>query len=374
MDAPSKLFFGLEQKNGQKRLMHAVRTESGDLLSEPAEICKRAVSFFSKLYTSEQSGALELEESFLHRLPKLTRRSAETLDRALSLDELYTALKIVSCQAGEVTQSVLKVNGGLCAPFQVHRGIRKNWEDVLEKLFAAEGGRSGSHGALSRANGFRCVPAAEATAEDVLLAVGERVGHEHIYSASRMNNAVVVFLKDERLVNQLVESGIWVLETFVPVSPLLTPATKVTISNVPPFLPSELLAKELGRFGKLASAIAMIPLGCKNAALKHVLSFRRQVFMFLTSPDKTLEVSFRVPHGDSSYMVYASTDSLRCFECGDIAHKRFACPLKDRAEPREDQASTSAERSGAGAEDTAGKPPPDPCVGVRAAPEVTERR
>ncbi|KAI4876405.1 hypothetical protein NFI96_004027 [Prochilodus magdalenae] len=121
---------------------------------------------------------------------------------------------------------------------------------------------------LSCANGFRCFPCVEATVEDVLLAVGERVGHEHISSASRMNKAVVVFLKDERLVNQLVESGIWVLETFVLVCPLLTPATKVTISNVPPFLPSELLVKELGRFGKLASTITMIPLGCKNVALK----------------------------------------------------------------------------------------------------------
>ncbi|KAI4902456.1 hypothetical protein NFI96_010670 [Prochilodus magdalenae] len=80
-------------KIGQKRFMHAVRTESGDLLSEPAEIRKRTVSFFSKLYNSEQSGAPELEESFLHRLPKLTQRSAETLDRVLSLDELYTALQ-----------------------------------------------------------------------------------------------------------------------------------------------------------------------------------------------------------------------------------------------------------------------------------------
>ncbi|KAI4899661.1 hypothetical protein NFI96_033222 [Prochilodus magdalenae] len=93
MDAPSKFFFGLEQKNGQKRFMHAVRTESGDLLSEPAEIRKRTVGFFSKLYTSEQSGALELEESFLRGLPKLPRLSAEMLDRALSLDELYTALQ-----------------------------------------------------------------------------------------------------------------------------------------------------------------------------------------------------------------------------------------------------------------------------------------
>lgn len=30
--------------------------------------------------------------------------------------------------------------------------------------------------------------------------------------------------------------------------------------------------------------------------------------MFLTSPDKTLDVSFSVSHGESSYMVYASMD------------------------------------------------------------------
>ncbi|KAI4874455.1 hypothetical protein NFI96_004290 [Prochilodus magdalenae] len=50
MDAPSKFFFGLEQKNGQRRFVHAVRTESGDFLSEPAEIRKWTVTFFSKLY------------------------------------------------------------------------------------------------------------------------------------------------------------------------------------------------------------------------------------------------------------------------------------------------------------------------------------
>ncbi len=58
-------------------------------------------------------------------------------------------------------------------------------------------------------------------------------------------------------------------------------------------------------------------------------TFRRQVFMFLNSPERTLEASFRVIHGESSYMVYASTDSLRCFVCRDLGHKRFACPQKD---------------------------------------------
>ncbi len=29
-------------------------------------------------------------------------------------------------------------------------------------------------------------------------------------------------------------------------------------------------------------------------------------------------------------MLYASTETLRCFECGDIGHKHFSCPHKAR--------------------------------------------
>ncbi|KAK3508573.1 hypothetical protein QTP70_032908, partial [Hemibagrus guttatus] len=93
MDAPSKFFFSLEQKNGQKRFIHAVRTESGDLLSESTEICKQTVSFYSKLYSSEWSGAQVVEDSFLVGLPKLSERAARELDRELSLEELHEALQ-----------------------------------------------------------------------------------------------------------------------------------------------------------------------------------------------------------------------------------------------------------------------------------------
>ncbi len=117
-------------------------------------------------------------------------------------------------------------------------------------------------------------------------------------------------------------------ESFLPITPLHAPATKVTISNVPPFVKDDAIVQELTRFGKMASAVKTIHFGCKSAELKHVLSFRR----FLSSPTKTLDVSFRVTCGESSYMVYASTDNLRCFECGDIGHKRFSCPHKQRAE------------------------------------------
>lgn len=187
--------------------------------------------------------------------------------------------------------------------------------------------------ALSLRNGCRCVPEAGVTVEDLLLIIGQKLGFENIVSASRMNKAVVVFLKTEALVNDLTVSGIWVKETFVPVTPLSAPATKVTVSNVPPFITNEVIVKELLRFGKIASPVKAVPLRCKDAALKHVLSFRRNVFMFLNSPERILDVSFRVTHGESSFMVYASTESMKCFECGDLGHKRLMCPHRDEERP-----------------------------------------
>lgn len=181
---------------------------------------------------------------------------------------------------------------------------------------------------LSLRNGCRCTPEPGVTVEELLLVVGEQVGFENIISASRMNKAVVVFLKTEMLINKLTVSGVWVKGTFVTVTPLSAPATKIIISNIPTFISNDAIMKELQRFGKIASPVKLISLGCKNVALKHVLSFRRQVYMFLSSPERDLDVSFRVNHGENSYMVYASAENWKCFECGEIGHKRGACPKK----------------------------------------------
>ena len=76
---------------------------------------------------------------------------------------------------------------------------------------------------LSLSDGFRCVPAAEATVEDsrCSFTVGEKV-----------------------LGDQLVESGTWVLRGIC----TGVSASKVTISNVPPLIPNKIIAKELNRF------------------------------------------------------------------------------------------------------------------------------
>lgn len=42
--------------------------------------------------------------------------------------------------------------------------------------------------------------------------------------------------------------------------------------------------------------------------------------MYLDSP--TLDISFRVKYEDAYYMVYANSENLKCFECGDVGDIR----------------------------------------------------
>lgn len=201
-------------------------------------------------------------------------------------------------------------------------------------------------------HGVRIVPPdGLVSVEEVLLAAGEQVGHDSILYASRMNKAVVVFLKSEPLVYQLIESGVSIGDSFVQVSPLTAPSTRITVSGVPPFIPNELIEKELRRFGKFASSFKSVSLGCKNPKLKHVQSLRRQVFMFLDSPTQTLEVSFRIKLGDASYMVYASSGQMKCFECGDVGHKRISCPHKQNSDNADGSARAAAADVAASASD-----------------------
>lgn len=53
-------------------------------------------------------------------------------------------------------------------------------------------------------HGVRCEVESSVAVEEVLVSIGEQVGYENISSASRMNRAVVVFLKEENFVNRLV--------------------------------------------------------------------------------------------------------------------------------------------------------------------------
>lgn len=182
---------------------------------------------------------------------------------------------------------------------------------------------------LSRRHGIKIVPEMACSVEECSLAVGETVGYESILSASRMNSAVVIFLDTIEKVNKVVQSGVVIKDTFTPVMPLSQPVRKITLSNVPPFVKDDLLLAELSRHGKIVSKMKKIPLGCKSPLLKHVVCFRRQVHMILKSETEELSVAFKFKVDGYDYVVFASSETMRCFGCGQEGHLRRFCKEKN---------------------------------------------
>ncbi|KAJ4946299.1 hypothetical protein JOQ06_023967, partial [Pogonophryne albipinna] len=93
MDAPTSFFFGLEKKNGQRRVIHSLLSDTGQEITEPSQIRRRAVSLYSTLYTSEYEEGETLSEGFCNELPQVSEETNSQLEGPLTIQELQTALQ-----------------------------------------------------------------------------------------------------------------------------------------------------------------------------------------------------------------------------------------------------------------------------------------
>ncbi|XP_023188789.1 uncharacterized protein LOC111610513 [Xiphophorus maculatus] len=201
---------------------------------------------------------------------------------------------------------------------------------------------------LTRKNGIKVGAGSPCSVEDVCLAVGKDIGYGAIKSAARMNGAVVLFVEKVEQAQHLVEVGVSVNGLFLHVSPLTLPATKITLSNVPPFISDEFLIKELSRHGKVVSPIRKVLSGCKSPLLKHVVSHRRQLFMLLNRRDEELDLRFHVKVDGFDYVLFATSSHMKCFGCGQEGHIIKMCP--GRAEPAQPASAEQQQQQPAAAE------------------------
>ncbi|KAL2085238.1 hypothetical protein ACEWY4_018558 [Coilia grayii] len=183
---------------------------------------------------------------------------------------------------------------------------------------------------LTRRHGIRIEH--NVSVEECSLAVGAVIGHEHIKSASRMNNAIVLFLATVEKAREMILKGVVINDTLWPVLPLSSPSKKIIISNVPPFIKDDLIRKELERYGRVVSSIRKIPLGCKSPLLKHLVSFRRQVYMVLENGRDDLNLVLKLKVDGFDYVLFVTSDwGLKCFKCGSMRHTVRDCPGNDGA-------------------------------------------
>ena len=93
MDAPSSFFFGLERRSGQKQVIHSLLADTGQTLVEPSQIRRRAVQFYSSLYTSEYEEQEAQVEGFCNGLPQVSEETNAQLNRPLQMQELKATLQ-----------------------------------------------------------------------------------------------------------------------------------------------------------------------------------------------------------------------------------------------------------------------------------------
>ena len=93
MDAPSSFFFSLEKKNGQRKVIHTLLSDTGQEIKEPSQIRRRAVGFYTELYGSEYVYEQRLMEGFCEGLPQVSKETNSRLAAPLCMQELQAALQ-----------------------------------------------------------------------------------------------------------------------------------------------------------------------------------------------------------------------------------------------------------------------------------------
>lgn len=135
----------------------------------------------------------------------------------------------------------------------------------------------------------------------------------------------MIFVDEVEKAKTVITNGVVVKDTLVLVTPLATPVRKVMLSNIHPFISDELIKRELARYGKIVSSIRKLLSGCRAPELKHVVSYRRQLYMILNNSIQELNLTFKLTVEGFERTLFATTENMKCFGCGKEGHLIRSC-------------------------------------------------
>ncbi|KAK2586113.1 hypothetical protein KPH14_008391 [Odynerus spinipes] len=164
--------------------------------------------------------------------------------------------------------------------------------------------------------------------KEYISGISKLIKPQDIRFASRIsNNRICVYFSSKKVVEEIckyktIRIGINDLE----VRPLITPSSRIIISNVCPVIPHDTIKEALITKGiNLSSNISFLRAGFYEPELNHILSFRRQVY---TKPDSLplLPETMGIEYDGTKYWIYLSTESTTCFLCHKEGHIAKVCP------------------------------------------------
>lgn len=168
----------------------------------------------------------------------------------------------------------------------------------------------------------------ELVLDDYLYAIAGQIGASNIIAASRLSGQrICVYLKSEEMAHQLTkDQGLDVKGLFIATRKYISSSTKVILSNVLPDIPTDALKEQLNQIGKITSPIKPLMINSKYDDFKHIISFRRIVYIIFNDP-ANVPTSFQIHHEDTNYTIFLAREDAKCYRCNEVGHLARNCPV-----------------------------------------------
>lgn len=163
---------------------------------------------------------------------------------------------------------------------------------------------------------------------EYILAIGKLIPPRDIIYTSRIsNNRFCIFLSSKEVIEKLLDKSkiISINDHIIPIRRLINPAKKITISNVCPSIPNQVILDALKNINIIpVSQLNHIKAGINIEGYEHILSFRRQ--LFINQEDITkLPGSLLINYNQTSYRIFFTDDRITCFLCKAVGHTSTSC-------------------------------------------------
>lgn len=171
--------------------------------------------------------------------------------------------------------------------------------------------------------------------QEYVYTVGTHVGPENIIFSSRIsNNRICIYLKSGKLADNFssFHPTLNINDHVLKVRKLINPSKRLLLSNVSPHIPHSEIENILINQLKLkpTSPMSFLRAGLPNDQYKHVLSFRRQIYIIPDSQeeeagDLNIPESITINYEEEEFRIYLSTNDQWCSICKTSDHNTGNC-------------------------------------------------